>query len=730
MIVKVPEKRKDGRSSFADLINYVIERDGDSNAPKNSRNRRRIERILREAIENLRNAEKYLRNFRRTDTIDASAIRTSFGNFGKIAHSFEWSGQRHPSGVGNSFEQGVNDGFEAIIRNIQSNLRSAGTNLRQTGRIEAALQNRINACRADIARNAESIGDKSYGDKSIIGFGLDEEQYVMTSSGVPCLTNCLTLETAFAEMTAVASQNVRTKNPVYHFLISWPSEEDPDNDVIFDCAKYAQHSIGMSGHQFVYAIHRDTDNVHVHVAVNRVHPETYKTVFPKKDYFVLHKAMRELELKYGFVRDNGLYTFNNEKGKIEPNFPKEEGRIPQKAADMERFAGLESLYTYVRGEPRKAVVAALKNNKLDWEGLHRVLQKYDLEIKEKGRGFAIYSVSSPQTTPIKASDMHELLSKSRLIERLGNFTKMSSLSFEKQVNVYHPYKEIKRDPAEREARRLERAERRKQLKSDYDDYKKNFVIRRISSDEVTARYSVIRHNASIWREQVRENEPNHLVRKAMYSIIAFEKLRQKERLKIELAKERLALKQDPNNKPLTYKEWVAARAASGNTAAISQMRGFAYHERRKQHQEELIKQNGLKINASSLGVIDPIIPPALKNYKILPNGSVARFGSEGITLTDLGEFIHCNNSQRAFSLLDALKVAESKIQETSGHIQITGSGLFKYQVYELIALYQLDQIALMLTKEQQDELEKVRSRQRIVQKQKSPIKGQHGPFRQ
>jgi len=727
VIVKVPEKRKDGGSSFADLINYLIERKGDSYALDNSRNRRRVDGILREAIENIRNAEKHLRSFRRTDTLNASAIRASFENFRKIADSFEWSGQYHTFGVNDLFnEQGVDvDEYKTIITNIQRNLRSAETNLRQTGRIDAALQDRINAHRANLAGDVESVRRKSYRDKSFIEFGLDEEQHVVTSSGVSCLHNCLSLNTAFAEMNAVAAENTRAKNAVYHFLISWPSEEKPEDSTIFDCAKYAQDSIGMNGHQFVYVIHRDTENVHVHIAVNRIHPETYKAVFPKQDYFKLHKAMRELELKYGFTRDNGLYKI--EKEKIETNFSKKERKIPQKAADMERFSGLESFYSYVRGAPRKEIVSALKDTKLTWEILHHALAKYDLEIKEKGRGFAIYSISSPEITPVKASDMHEMLSKGRLIKRLGNFSKISSTNSVDQVDRYHPYREIKRDPAAREARRLERAERRKQLKQDYKDYKREFVIKKISSDEVSARYAVIRQNANLWRQQTRENEPNRLVRKAMYSIIAFEKLRQKERLKIELAKERLELKQAPDNKPLTYKEWTAIQAESGNFAAISQMRGFAYYERRKQHQDELIKHNGLKINGSD--VIDPVIPLGATNYKILSNGSVQCSDLDGITLTDAGEFIYCNNSQKAMSLMDALKLAEIKMQETPGCIQITGSNLFKFQAYELISLHEMK---IVLIEEQQKELEKVKvtMQNRTSFNSKTTFRGQPGAFRQ
>ena len=64
----------------------------------------------------------------------------------------------------------------------------------------------------------------------------------------------------------------------------------------------------MNDHQFVAAIHADTDNIHVHVAVNRVHPETRYLNWLSYSQEKLHKACLELELKHGFSPDNGCYV--------------------------------------------------------------------------------------------------------------------------------------------------------------------------------------------------------------------------------------------------------------------------------------------------------------------------------------------------------------------------------------------------------------------------------------
>ncbi|MCZ7018772.1 relaxase/mobilization nuclease domain-containing protein, partial [Salmonella enterica] len=112
-------------------------------------------------------------------------------------------------------------------------------------------------------------------------------------------TNCLDRDTAWREMLAVADMNGRVKDPVYHAVISWQKDEKPTNRQAFEACQEAMEAIGMQDHQFVAAVHRDTDNHHVHLMVNRVNPETYKAVYPDRDFYKLDRTMREIELSQG-----------------------------------------------------------------------------------------------------------------------------------------------------------------------------------------------------------------------------------------------------------------------------------------------------------------------------------------------------------------------------------------------------------------------------------------------
>lgn len=163
--------------------------------------------------------------------------------------------------------------------------------------------------------------------------------------GVLCQTNTLSIETASSEMNAVASNNRRCLDPVYHFILSWPEEEKPEDSHIFDSALFCLKEMGMVDHQYVFAIHRDTDNLHCHVAAKRTHPLSYRAVNLYNDVKILHKACRKLELKYDWKPDNGCWKRdqNHQIIRAESQYPS----APRAATQFEYHEDKESFYSYV-----------------------------------------------------------------------------------------------------------------------------------------------------------------------------------------------------------------------------------------------------------------------------------------------------------------------------------------------------------------------------------------------
>jgi hypothetical protein len=495
-------------------------------------------------------------------------------------------------------------------------------------------------------------------------------------------------------MKAVAAMNPRVKDPVYHVVLSWPASESPTDEQAFACGAHALKAVGMDDHQYVFAIHRDTDNVHLHIAVNRVHPDTLKAVYPDRDFFKLDRAMRELELRFGWRHDKGPYAVYERHGVAVIDWAKKDQntkeKAPAAAKDMERFSGQESFFSYVRGEPRKAIVALFKQNGT-WQSLHRELARFGLEIRSKGQGMAIFDVRDETVTPIKASDMHEELSKSRLERRLGPYQPLLESPADEPLQCYDKHREIKRDPTMREEHRQARAAARRDLLAQYDIYKVQFVRKRLDPILVKARYAAIRTEARQRREEIRRSLPDAAARKALYSVIAFETLRSRERLRRQIASEREALKWDPANHRLSYREWVERQAAAGAQPAVAQMRAWAYAEKRKARELAQIDQDR---SVAAIRHGEPADPLASRlghgiEYRVKRDGAVAYQMDGHRVFVDQGRIILIQDDAVANeqAILGALRLARQKFD---GPLDLTGSDEFKQRAIGVIVRHKID----------------------------------------
>ncbi|UIT53451.1 relaxase/mobilization nuclease domain-containing protein (plasmid) [Xylella fastidiosa subsp. fastidiosa] len=704
MLAKIPKKRQDGISDFSDLVEYITNRNDDQeklNDELDPSDRRKHQKILERAREHLTGAEDHLLSARRADSIDANAIRIRFESARRTVASYGAEHGRYHERIEDAVSGpgGVNgDQYQRSLTRSQNHLRAAASYLRQTPQVDRDFQERTRTRRANLAFNAQAAQRRNLRDESNVvadlGRLLGEPEKIVTPNGVACEHNCLSIATAASEMKAVAVQNPRVKDPVYHIVLSWPSSELPTDEEAFDSGRYAIAALSMADHQYVFAVHRDTDNVHLHIAVNRVNPHTFVAVYPQRDYFKLDHAMREIELRYGWQHDKGPYAVFERNGHVVIDWSSKDlntkGKQPTPASDMERHTDRESLFSYARGEPRKALLAALKNDNLTWQKLHNLLAKYGLELREKGQGFAIYPVNSDDTiTPIKASDMHETLGRARLVNRLGPFELSSTTD---AILTYDKYRPLKRDPRVREERRQERAEARRQLRERYQHYKNGFVYRRLDPIEVRDRFAMIRADARQRRLEVRQTVTDPAARRALYSVIAFETLRSRDRLQQEIRNERKALRDDQSNRRQPYREWVERQAATGDAAAISQLRGFAYSDKRSAKDlERSLANNGAD------GIIhsddaDPIARDIAEGiyYRVRRDGTVVyRVARDRKVFIDLGRRIDvlANGATDDSTIAAALHLAAEKY---GGAFELTGSEEFKRRAINIMIKYKID----------------------------------------
>ncbi len=231
-------------------------------------------------------------------------------------------------------------------------------------------------------------------------------------------------------------------NAVYHVAITWKEGEHPTRAQAERACLHVMQSLGYAEHQAAWAIHRDTDNDHVHLVVNKVHPVSATVRQPpfRRDYFILDKCMRELEIEFGYGRANGPWiTLDTPEGprivrmsrreRRERGLLKEAGpRISDRAARAEHNAGgAESFQSWVAGAPAEALRAAVEREGATWQDAHRALAEYGVHIERKGSGLIVTTTVSkagdaPRVLAAKASALGRWASKAALEKRLGEFT--------------------------------------------------------------------------------------------------------------------------------------------------------------------------------------------------------------------------------------------------------------------------------------------------------------------
>lgn len=256
-----------------------------------------------------------------------------------------------------------------------------------------------------------------------------EKCIAIRTHGVDCLA------TASIEMNEVSSQNKRCKDPAYHIILSWPEHEHPAPELIFDAAEHAIKALGLAEHQYVIAVHGNTDNTHCHISVNRVHPITFKSTNIEWAVKTLHYAARESEIKHGWTHDNGIYVVEtNGHGKKQIVLNKDHANALEKAAPrVHRDLGTEeilptwhdpdSLDSWLKTRVARSLKHALPD--LDsWQALHAWLGNYNIALSDSGGGGLRLHATSQDTGEIldvAASKGLRLLKRGDLEKRWGAF---------------------------------------------------------------------------------------------------------------------------------------------------------------------------------------------------------------------------------------------------------------------------------------------------------------------
>ncbi|EQN48394.1 hypothetical protein HMPREF0326_05796 [Desulfovibrio sp. 3_1_syn3] len=214
-------------------------------------------------------------------------------------------------------------------------------------------------------------------------------------------------ELAIQEVADTQALNTRTtQEKTYHLIVSFRPEDEtrltPETFKAIE-ERFAL-ALGLSEHQRHCGVHVNTENMHMHVAYNLIHPEKLTRVEPWRDYIKRDKLCRELEKEYGLVIDNGR------------DKAQEQG-LGERAATVEAHTGRQSFEGYARDQG-EAILAILENAR-SWEDVHCAFARHGLELKPRGAGLVVKDRHGRHMA--KASAVHRDLSRKKLEARFGAF---------------------------------------------------------------------------------------------------------------------------------------------------------------------------------------------------------------------------------------------------------------------------------------------------------------------
>jgi hypothetical protein len=495
------------------------------------------------------------------------------------------------------------------------------------------------------------------------------------------MTNCQSNEVEWAihEVQATQELNQRAQgDKTYHLLISFPAGEIPSADVLKDIEQRVCSSVGLGEHQRISVVHYDTDNFHIHVGINKIHPTRLNMHEPFLAYKKLGEIATVLEIEHGLQRVNHI-----------PHKVGSENR----ADDMEHHSGIGSLLNWIKSECMDPLKAA--NN---WSQFHHVLAQHGLELRARGSGLVIVDGLG---IGVKASSVSRNFSKATLEKALGSFEKNMPTHprFVPPVAKKGNAAKVGHNPPPRGQNRLYSLGQLETLSIGQGSYYSLKPIDiKINTSTLYARYQEEQNNAKHhWSSELshakaRKNQliesakrggrlkraaikllrGTPVTKKALYALTSQAVQSNIEEARKKYAKERESIYLKYQR--CTWADWLKLKALEGDADALNALRS---REVRQNLKGNVVTGQGMQSGKSNLKI---------KTDNITKTGTVIyRVGTSAIR--DDGELINMSRGSSEEGIAAALHMAMNRYGEC---ITVKGSDAFKEQVVNVAAQLKLN----------------------------------------
>lgn len=413
--------------------------------------------------------------------------------------------------------------------------------------------------------------------------------------GAVQVSHCESIEAKWAalEIELVQSLNTRAKSDkTYHLVVSFQAHEQPSPEVLKIIEQRFCDALGFNEHQRISVVHHDTNNLHIHLAINKIHPTSFTLVEPYRDFKIRDALCHHLEKEFHLGVDNHALTLSEN----------------DKSSPVTNRQGVESLKDFAR----RTVVEGLQAAG-NWSEAHAVLAQNGLKFALKGRGLII---QAPDGTAIKASTLARAYSKTALEQKFGDFAPSKALINPKGYRL----KPLLGAPSLYEQYQA-------QMKAQFHEHQQglshlsacsNARIRRLLAGNKD------RHRFMSFLIQGSSPLAKRILHKSVHKNLQ----KKIERIQKEATNRRQRSTQKYKKSKLTYKSWLKTKALSGNLQALKALQATPILSKGNRITGEVVTSGlipGVKVKSiSDQGVV---------TYKV-PGGQIK---DDGTTLCLEGE---------------------------------------------------------------------------------------------
>ena len=491
---------------------------------------------------------------------------------------------------------------------------------------------------------------------------LADDQAKQSRVATTSVTHCESsdLRAAFIEVMAIQAMNTRAESDkTYHLILSFRAGERPEDDVLKAIEREVCVGLGYDGHQRISVAHDDTDNFHLHIAINKIHPTRLTIHNPYNDHKTLGRLCAALELHYELERDNhNAVRVGSE----------------NRALDMEHHAGVESLLGWIKRECLEQLLAATS-----WPELHRVLQAHGLAIHERGNGLVICDQAGLM---VKASSVARTLSKTKLLERFGDFKPPfdtdpqhnqnkifnhhhNNSSNNKHLKAPTPVKHYEATPVRT---RMDTT----LLFSRYKNEQQGIAGYRAKAGQAARAKKArliadLKSKAKLKRATIQLTGGSRAEKKCLYALISLGVKSELKSINEHYRQERERLLKQCQ--PLQWADWLRREATLGNSEALAALRA----------RRGTIALKGNTVSASG-GVMQKTGVNAIQESITKKGTIIYRVGSSAVR--DEGDRLKVSRGATREGLAAALCLA---MERYGTYITVTGTAEFKAQIVEVAA---------------------------------------------